>query len=277
MPDVPAGDATIRRHGPLTPAARQQQRLWGSDPQGWAELAERHNQPLFEALLDATAVRSGTRLLDIGCGSGLLMFLAAGRGAAVTGVDVSPGLLAVAAGRLPAADLWLADMEQLPVTGPVFDVVTAVNAIQFAADPVAGLAGAARACRPGGLVGVAAFAEPDRVQSTAVHRAMAALSPPDRDSEHAPYALSAPGGLEAALAAAGLPVTAKGEVECAWRYQTTADAVRALIGSAGGTRAVQDAGRAAVRAAIEEALIPFTAPGGTIVMRNVFRWVTARV
>ena len=195
----------------------------------------------------------------------------------MTGVDVSPGLLAVAAGRLPAADLWLADMQRLPVTGPVFDVVTAVNAIQFAADPVAALAGAARACRPGGLVGVAAFAGPDRVQSAAVHRAMAALSPPDRDSEHAPYALSAPGGPEAALAAAGLPVTAKGEVECAWRYQTAADAVRALIGSAGGARAVQDAGRAAVRAAIEEALIPFTAPGGTIVMRNVFRWVTARV
>ena len=74
---------TIRRHGTLTPAAQLQQGLWGTDPQGWAELAEPHNQPLFEALLDATATRSGTRLLDIGCGSGLLMSLAAGRGAGV--------------------------------------------------------------------------------------------------------------------------------------------------------------------------------------------------
>ena len=88
---------TIRRHGTLTPAAQLQQGLWGTDPQGWAELAEPHSQPLFEALLDATATRSGTRLLDIGCGSGLLMSLAAGRGASVAGVDVSPGLLAVAA------------------------------------------------------------------------------------------------------------------------------------------------------------------------------------
>ena len=86
---------------------------------------------------------------------------------------------------------------------------------------------------------MAAFSAPDRVQSTAVHLAMAALSPPERESDHAPYALSSPGGMEAALAAAGLPVAAQGEVECVWRYQTAADAVRALIGSAGGTRAVQ--------------------------------------
>ena len=103
-------------------------------------------------------------------------------------------------------------------------------------------------------MGLAAFAEPDRVQSTAVHLAMAALSPPERESDHAPYALSSPGGLETALTAAGLQVAAQGEVECVWRYETAADAVRALIGSAGGTRAVQDAGQPAVRAAIETAL-----------------------
>jgi SAM-dependent methyltransferase len=268
---------TVRHHGQLTAAAQLQQGLWGTDPQGWAELAEPHNQPLFEALLDATATGTGTRLLDIGCGSGLLMWLAAGRGAAVTGVDVSPGLLAVAADRLPGADLWLADMQQLPFPDAAFDAVTAVNAVQFAADPLAALAEAARVCAPGGLVGLAAFAEPDRVQSTAVHLAMAALSPPERESAHAPYALSTPGGLEAALTAAGLGVAATDEVECVWRYQTAPDAVRALIGSAGGTRAVQDAGAPAVRAAIETALVPFTDPAdGTIAMRNVFRWVTAR-
>jgi hypothetical protein len=62
-----------------------------------------------------------------------------------------------------------------------------------------------------------------------------------------------------------------------WRYASRADAVRGLIGSAGGTRAVQDAGRAPVRAAIEGALAPFTDPStGEISMRNAMRWVTAR-
>jgi hypothetical protein len=53
--------------------------------------------------------------------------------------------------------------------------------------------------------------------------------------------------------------------------------VRGLIGSAGGTRAVQDADRAPVRAAIEAALAPFTDPStGAISMHNAMRWATAR-
>ena len=36
-----------RTAGPLSPAARLQQGLWGSDPDGWARFAEPHNQPLF--------------------------------------------------------------------------------------------------------------------------------------------------------------------------------------------------------------------------------------
>ena len=76
--------------------------------------------------------------------------------------------------------------------------------------------------------------------------------------------------------AAGLQPLAEGEVECVWRYASRADAVRGLIGSACGTRAVQDAGRAPVRAAIEAALVPFTDPlTGEISMHNAMSWVTA--
>jgi SAM-dependent methyltransferase len=37
----------------ISPAARVQRRLWGTDPQAWADLAEAHNRPLFEAVLGA--------------------------------------------------------------------------------------------------------------------------------------------------------------------------------------------------------------------------------
>jgi len=261
--------------GPLTPAARVQQQLWGSDPQGWARFAEPHNQPLFEAILAATSTGPRTRLLDLGCGTGLLLTLAQARGATVTGLDVTPGLLQVARDRLPTAELWQADICRLPFGDAEFDVVTGVNAVQFAADPPGALAEAARVVRPGGLVAIGNFAAPERAESTAVHLAMAALSPPRRQADHAPYALT-PGNLAAALAAAGLRPLADGEVECVWRYACLADAVRGLIGSAGGTRAVQDAGRGPVRAAIEAALVPFTDPStGEISMHNAMRWVTA--
>ena len=98
----------------ISAAAEVQRRLWGTDPRAWADLAESHNQPLFEAVLDAAGVSSGTRLLDVGCGTGLTLVLAARRGAIPSGLDGSPGLLAIARERLPGADLRDGDMEFLP-------------------------------------------------------------------------------------------------------------------------------------------------------------------
>ena len=280
------------REAPLTAAALEQQQLWGADPEGWARLAEPHTRPLFEAVLAATGVTAdvtadvmpgvtadaaaGTRLLDVGCDSGLLLDLAQRRGAVVTGLDVAPGLLAAAHDRVPSAALWLADLQRLPFPNGSFDAVTGVNAFQFAGDPREALREAARVLRPGGIVAASTFAEPGRVGSTVVNEAMSALSPPRRQAVHAPYSLSAPGNLEAALAEAGLRIGAGGEVVCVWRYDSLAGACRGLLSSAGGTRAAQDAGREAVEAAIAAAVVPFTDPAtGVISMRNVFRWVSA--
>ncbi len=64
-------------------AIEEQRRLWSAAPRDWAELAEPRNAPLFERLLDACRVGAGTRLLDVGCGSGYLAGLAVARGADV--------------------------------------------------------------------------------------------------------------------------------------------------------------------------------------------------
>jgi 2-polyprenyl-3-methyl-5-hydroxy-6-metoxy-1,4-benzoquinol methylase len=53
------------------------------------DLAEAHNRPLFTAVLDAAAAGPGTRLLDVGCGSGLTLVLAAERGAIPGGLDIT--------------------------------------------------------------------------------------------------------------------------------------------------------------------------------------------
>ena len=70
-------------------------------------------RPLFGAVLAATGVTAGTRLLEVGCGSGLLLNLAHQRGVA-TGLDVAPGLLAAAHDCVPSAARWLADLQRLP-------------------------------------------------------------------------------------------------------------------------------------------------------------------
>lgn len=266
----------------ISPAAEVQRRLWGTDPQAWADLAESHNQPLFEAVLDAAHAGRGTRLLDVGCGTGLTLVLAAQRGAIPSGLDISPGLLAIARERLhsaglPGADLRDGDMESLPFADASFDAVTGVNAFQFAGDPRRALSAAARVLRPGGRVVASLFAEPERSQGTVAHEAMTALIPTERVGDHAPYALSAPGNLESALVSAGLTLDASGEVVCSWHYASMNEALRALLCSAGGARAAEAAGPDAVREALKPALAQFKDPAnGAVTMVNTFRWVAAR-
>jgi SAM-dependent methyltransferase len=261
----------------ISAAADVQRRLWGTDPRAWADLAEAHNQPLFEAVLDAAGIGPGTRVLDVGCGSGLTLVLADRRGAIPSGLDISPGLLGIARERLPDAELREGDMESLPFGDAAFDAVVGVNAFQFAGDPRRALREAARVARPGGRVVASLFAAPERSQGTVVHEAMSALIPPDQADDHAPYALSAPGNLEAALADADLRVDSHGEVVCCWRYASLADAVRALLCSAGGARAIQAAGEPAVRDVLQQTLAQFQDPQTKVVtLRNTFRWVAAR-
>jgi SAM-dependent methyltransferase len=260
----------------ISDAARVQSALWGGDPEGWARFAETHNRPLFEAVLDATGVQEDTQLLDVGCGTGLTLTLAAERRAKVSGVDITEALLDIARERLPDADLRVGDMQSLPFDDAAFDVVLGVNSFQFAGDPVRALAEAARVCRPGGAVAASLFAAPERSESTAVHHALSALSPPEQEAEHAPYALSEPGNLEAAMEAAGLTIEADGEVPLAWAYASMDDAVRGLMSSAGAARAIRSAGADRVRAVLIDAMGPFQRPTGAVTMNNTFRWVAGR-
>ncbi len=274
----------------LSEHAREQGRFWGTDPQGWARYGEPHNEPLFRAVLDAAAVGAGTRLLDVGCGTGATLVLARQRGAEVAGLDVCDPLLAIARDRLPDADLVLGEADALPFPDGGFDAVVGVNAFQFAADPRIALAEAARVLAPGGRVVASLFAEPERSQSTAIHLALSALAPPAQGlpapalsapapagaqpGQHAPYLLSEPGNLEAAFEGAGLRVTGSGEVPTVWAYPDPETLVRGILSSAGGARALTIVGRAAVAAAITAAAEPFVQPDGSVRMHNLFRWVS---
>src|SRR5215208_8261477 len=57
------------------------------------------------------------------------------RGAIVAGIDATAPFVDIARERLPAADLTVGEMECLPFPDGAFDVVTAFNAFQLAADP----------------------------------------------------------------------------------------------------------------------------------------------
>jgi SAM-dependent methyltransferase len=260
----------------LSTHAQEQAAVWGTDARGWADYAEGHNEPLFVRVLDAAGVGEGTRLLDVGCGSGRALLLGRDRGADVTGIDVTQPLLDVARERVPEARLLLAEMDVLPFDDTSFDAVIGVNAFQFAADPLVALAEASRVLAPDGRLVASLFAEPERSESTAIHQALSGLVPSSTVAPtHTPYLLSEPGNLEAAVQAAGLDILDGGEVPCTWAYANADDAVRGLLASAGGARAAAVAGRPAVDAAIRTAVRPFTRGDGSIRMHNTFRWLSA--
>ena len=186
-------------------ALDEQRELWSAAPRDWAEIAEPENESLFARLLDACRVGAGSRLLDVACGSGFAAMLAAARGASVAGVDVTPALLEIARERTPAGDFREAGMDELPFGDACFDVVTGVNGFQFALDPAVALGEAARVLVPGGRLGAATFAEPERNEGTALHLAMKALVDEPADDGYTPYALSSAGGLEGRCATPASP------------------------------------------------------------------------
>ncbi|NUP37619.1 MAG: SAM-dependent methyltransferase, partial [Streptomyces sp.] len=68
----------------------------------WAEIQERMMVPLYEAVYERLEVGAGTRLLGLGCGSGLALLMAVARGATVCGVDPDEERLGLAGERLLA-------------------------------------------------------------------------------------------------------------------------------------------------------------------------------
>jgi ubiquinone/menaquinone biosynthesis C-methylase UbiE len=94
------------------------------------------------AILDALALGPHDRLLEIGCGGGLLLRDALASGAAVTGLDHSEEMVRLARER-SGAEVVLGDAASLPFAGASFTAVAMSIVFMFLPDPVAVL----RECR----------------------------------------------------------------------------------------------------------------------------------
>jgi SAM-dependent methyltransferase len=108
---------------------------------------------LAPVFADYGGVEAGQRVLDVGCGSGVLTEELARRVGAenVAGIDPSP-LLEACRARVPGADLRQGAAEDLPWADDSFDASLAQLVVHFMADPVAGVGEMARVTRPGGAV-----------------------------------------------------------------------------------------------------------------------------
>ena len=112
--------------------------------------------------VDLAGVGPGSRALDVATGTGDLAVELASRGAAVTGMDFSPGMLELAREKAPAIEFEEGDALALGYEDASFDAVTVGFGARNFADLERGLQEMARVTKPGGRVVVLEITQPQR-------------------------------------------------------------------------------------------------------------------
>jgi len=130
---------------------------------GWAHFIplEVFTTPSAAKLAGHAGVKSGQRVLDVACGTGVVAITCALQGAKVTGLDLTPELIDHARenSAIAAVDVeWhVGDVEDLPFEKGAFDVVTSQFGHIFAPRPEVAIGEMLRVLKPGGTIAFASW------------------------------------------------------------------------------------------------------------------------
>jgi len=217
-------------------------RGWDAVAEGYRDFLVPLTSRLVEPLLDAAGVGPGTRVLDVATGPGPVAARAAERGAHAVGVDLAPGMIALAARLHPNAEFIVADAERLPFPDDSFDAVVAGLAVLHLARPEQALAEWARVLRPGGRLAVSMWAEPGANRSIGIvfDAAQEAGVPPPPDLPAGPplFRFSDESELAGLLRSAGLAEITVTPVAFTHRFPGPAETWQGILESTVRTRAL---------------------------------------
>lgn len=168
-------------------------------------------------LKDRVAAPART-VLDLCCGQGRLAAMLSEAGAKVTGVDISPAMLSLAARAAPDATLREADAADLPFDDASFDAVACNFGMMHLPDQPRALSEVRRVLRPGGRFVMATWVGPEA--SPAFGTVLGAIKA-HADLAAAPvqpdlFAFARPETAEEMMSGAGLRITAHEVVTPAW-------------------------------------------------------------
>ena len=184
------------------------------------------------ALLDAAAVRKGSRVLDVCTGAGYAAGLAAERGARATGVDFSAAQVELARERYPTATFQEGDGTRLPFADQTFDCVVNSIGMPHFSDPDTAVREAFRVLDRGGKFAFTVYDVPERaVGFGAVYRAVQAHGTMNIGLPQGPnfFLFSDPAESTKRLVAAGfesVSVTTQPQI---WSFSSLDEAFDALL------------------------------------------------
>ena len=248
---------------------------WGAHANDWACFYEHYSIDVLIALFNGLGVGPATRLLDVACGSGLGVRIAAAMGATVAGIDASDELAAVARERTPAADLRVGSMYELPWADESFDAVVSVNGIWGGCD--AALAEAFRVLRRGGLIGISFWGTGPPLDISTFFRIFALHAPSaHRSSMRTLNNIATPGVAEDMLATAGFVVVERGSRMSVIEWPDADIAWRAISSLGPAVPALRTNDVSVLKAEVLDALAPCRDARGIYRARSDQQFVIAR-
>ena len=218
---------------------------WGRQAATFASLFEPANCREYVALHHLLGVDTGDRLLDVACGSGLALELAATRGATCSGIDASARLVLVARDRSPGADVRVGDMHAMPWDDDSFDVVTSFRGI-WGTTPDA-VSEVFRVLRPGGRFGLTVWGHINASTGVWALAPFRLASETKVANQAAMVSLGRPGAGEELMTACGFADVCRAEIPFAWEFADPETYARALAASGPAYEAIQAVGEEAFR------------------------------
>lgn len=269
----------------MTIVNTHQAEAWnGYEGQHWAGHHDRYdamNGAFNDHLL--RHVRPGDRVLDVGCGTGQITRLAARRGRAATGIDLSEPMLAkarelAAAEGVDAVSFVRGDAQVHNLGEGTFDLAMSRFGVMFFADPVAAFRNIGRALAPGGRVAFLVLRDiPDL--NTARAAMMAHLPPPPESPDGtSPASFADPGYVTEVFTAAGYGEVAVTPVEADQVWGRDAEDAAGFLAAWGPIKFLLSRAEPAAAERAVAALVPALRPyerDGAVRLRCLASLITA--